>query len=158
MTAAEVAWTLYREGPGRHAEATELARGIVEDGAAAADDVARAGTLLFAAGDYDEAVTACRRAVAEGAAPPLLAYLDTACALRAGDGRAARVALARHLAATPDPLQVDMPWLAAMAGAPVLALRTARRAGLSWPRAASYAAYGAWHRSPQRACKAVCAR
>src|SRR5439155_7936560 len=45
MTAAEVAWTLYREGPGRHDEATELARGIAADADADPDEVARAGTL-----------------------------------------------------------------------------------------------------------------
>jgi hypothetical protein len=158
MTAAEVAWTLYREGPGRRHEATELARGIAADGAAEPDEVARAGVLLFAAGDYDDADAACTRAVAAGAAPQLLAYLDTACTLRTGDGRAARAALLKHLAAAPDPLHPDMPWLASTAGAPLLAWQAARRAGLSAPQAASYAAKGAWHRSPRRACRVVCGR
>ena len=158
MTAAEVAWTLYREGPGRYDEATELARGIAADPEAAPDEVARAGTLLFAAGSYDDADAARARALAAGADPQLLAYLDTACTLRTGDGRAARTALSQHLAAAPDPLHPDMPWLAATTGAPLLAWQAARRAGLSTPRAASYAARGAWNRSPQRACRAVCAR
>jgi hypothetical protein len=158
VTAAEVAWTLYREGPGREHEATELACGIAADQAAPADEVARAGTLLFAAGRYDDAEAARSRAVERGAAPELLAYLDTACTLRTGDGRAARTALAQHLAAAPDPLHPDMPWLAATVGAPLLAWQAARRAGLTAPRAAGYAAKGAWHRSPTRSCRAVCAR
>jgi hypothetical protein len=158
MTAAEVAWTLYRQGPGHYDEATELARGIAEDRDADPDEVARAGTLLFAAGSYEEADAACARAVACGAAPQLLAYLDTACTLRTGDGRAARAALAQHLAAAPDPLHTDMPWLAATAGSPWLAWQAARRAGLSAPRAVTYAAQGAWNRSPRRACRTVCGR
>jgi hypothetical protein len=158
MTAAEVAWTLYREGPGRRHEATELARGIAADRDAEPDEVARAGTLLFAAGSFDDADAARARALAGGAAPQLLAYLDTACTLRTGDGRAARAALAHHLAASPDPLHADMPWLAATTGAPLLAWQAARRAGLSAPRAATYAAQGLWHRSPQRACRTVCGR
>lgn len=155
MTPAEVAWTLYREGPGHHDAATELARGIVGDGAAPADEIARAGTLLFAAGRYDDASAARLKALEHGAAPQLLAYLDTACMLRAGSGRAARAALSRHLAAAPDPLHPDMPWLAAAAGAPVLSWHAARRAGLSRARAAAFAARGAWHRSPKRSCRAV---
>ena len=92
VTPAEVAWKLYREGPGRYEAATELARGIAVDGAAPADEVARAGTLLFVAGAYDDASAARLRALEHGAAPQLLAYLDTACMLRTGSGRAARTA------------------------------------------------------------------
>jgi hypothetical protein len=158
MSAADVAWTLYREGPGRWDEATELACGIAADRDAAPDDVAKAGTLLFAAGRFEDADAARARAVAAGAAPHLLAYLDTVCTLRTGDGRAARAALAHHLAAAPDPLHTDMPWLAATTGAPRLAWHAARRAGLSPPVAARYAARGAWNRSPQRACRVVCGR
>ena len=99
MTPAEVAWKLYREGPGRYDAATELARGIAVDGTAPADEVARAGTLLFVAGRYDDASAARLRALEHGAAPQLLAYLDTACTLRTGSGRAARAALSQHLAA-----------------------------------------------------------
>ncbi len=155
MTPAEVAWTLYREGPGHHDAATELARGIVGDEGAPADEVARAGTLLFVAGRYDDASAARLKALEHGAAPQLLAYLDTACVLRTGNGRAARAALSQHLAAAPDPLPPDMPWLAATVGAPVLSWQAARRAGLSRAQAASFAARGAWHRSPKRSCRAV---
>jgi hypothetical protein len=155
VTPAEVAWTLYREGAGHRDAATELARGIVGDDAAPADEVARAGTLLFAAGRYDDASAARLLALEHGAAPQLLAYLDTACLLRTGSGRAARTALARHLAAAPDPLHPDMPWLAATVGAPLLSWRAARRAGLSRTRAATFAGRGAWHRSPKRSCRAV---
>jgi hypothetical protein len=158
MTASDVAWTLYREGPGRREEATELAQGIACDSNAEPDEVARAGTLRFAAGRFEDADAARARALADGAAPQLLAYLDTACTLRTGDGRAARAALAHHLAAAPDPLHTDMPWLAATTGAPLLAWQAARRAGLSAPAAARYAAQGAWNRSPQRACRVVCGR
>ena len=158
MTPAEVAWTLYREGPGHHDAATELARGIAADGAAPADEVARSGTLLFVAGRYDDASAARLRALERGAAPQLLAYLDTACTLRTGSGRAARAALAQHLAAAPDPLHTDMPWLASTVGAPVLSWHAARRAGLSRGQAAVFAARGVWHRSPKRSCRAVCAR
>ncbi len=155
VTPAEVAWTLYREGPGHHDAATELARGIVGDEAAPPDEVARAGTLLFVAGRFDDANAALRQATEHGAAPQLLAYLDTACLLRTGSGCAARAALSQHLAAAPDPLHTDMPWLAATVGAPVLSWRAARRAGLSRARAAGFAARGAWHRSPKRSCRAV---
>lgn len=155
MTPAEVAWSLYREGPGHHDAATELARGIVGDGGAPADEVARAGTLLFVAGRFDDATAALQQATEHGAAPQLLAYLDTACTLRTGNGRAARAALSQHLAVAPDPLHTDMPWLAATVGAPVLSWHAARRAGLSRAQAAGFAARGAWRRSPKRACRAV---
>lgn len=155
MTPAEVAWSLYREGPGRRDEALELACGIVGDDGAPADEVARAGTLLFVIGRFDDADAACCRAREHGAAPQLLAYLDTACTLRTGDGRRARAALAEHLAAAPDPLHTDMPWLAATVGAPWLAFRAARRASLPRHQAMLFAARGAWHRSPKRACRAV---
>ena len=136
MTAAEVAWTLYREGPGRHDEGNRAGpRDRRPTATRSPDEVARAGTLLFAAGSYEDADAARARALACGAAPQLLAYLDTACTLRTGDGRAARAALAQHLVAAPDPLHTDMPWLAATAGAPLLAWQAARRAGLSAPRA-----------------------
>ena len=155
MTPAEVAWSLYREGPGHHDAATELARGIVGDGAAPADEVARAGTLLFVAGRFDDATAALHQATEHGASPQLLAYLDTACALRTGSGRAARAALSQHLAAAPDPLHTDMPWLAATVGAPVLSWHAARRAGLPRRSAAGFVARATWHRSPKRACRAV---
>jgi hypothetical protein len=159
VTSSEVAWKLYREGPGRHHEATELAVGIVGDDAASADEIARAGTLLFAAGLFADAERARTAALTGGAAPVLLAYLDTACWLRAGDGRAARSALRLHLSAASDPLHADMPWLAAQVGSPVLALRAARRAGMSRALCARYVAEAAFRRAPRRACNAaLCSR
>ena len=159
MTSADVAWKLYREGPGRHHEATELAWGIVQDAGASADDVARAGTLLFSAGAFDQAERARVTAIAGGAAPALLAYLDTVCRLRSGDGRAARTALSTHLAAAPDPLHSDMPWLAAQVGAPRLAFSAARRAGFGLVPSGRFVAAAAWHRAPRRTCRAaLCSR
>ena len=158
VRAADVAWKLYREGPGRENEATELARGIVKDAFANPDEIASAGTLLFAAGHYADAARARTTAVQTGAAPALLAYLDTACELQSGDGRAARRALGRHLAASPDPLHPDMAWLAAQVGSPRLAYRASRRAGLGASTAARYVAEAIVTRSPRRACRAVCSR
>ncbi len=159
VTSADVAWKLFREGPGRHDEATELATGIVGDAGATPDDVARAGTLLFAAGRFVDAERARVVALAGGAAPALLAYLDTACCLRAGDGRAARRALRGHLAAATNPLHSDMPWLAAQVGAPLLALDASRRAGLSYVLVARYVAEAAFRRAPTRSCSAaICSR
>ena len=97
----------------------------------------------------------CTRRTEHGAAPQLLAYLDTACTLRTGSGRAARAALSRHLAAAPDPLHTDMPWLAATVGAPVLSWHAARprRAGADAGRRVRRTRRVA--RSPKRACRAV---
>jgi hypothetical protein len=150
VTPADVAWKLYREGPGHQSAALELARGIVGDGGASADDVAKAGTLLFAAGAFADAERARDAAVAGGASPGLLAYLETVAALREGDGRTARRALAVHLASTPDPLQPDLPWLATEAGAPRLAWHAARRAGLSPAAAAGIAARAVTNRATSR--------
>jgi hypothetical protein len=159
VTSVDVAWKLYREGPGRHHEATELAWGVVQDAGASPDEVARAGTLLFSAGAFDQAERARVTAVAGGAAPALLAYLDTVCHLRAGDGRSARAALETHLDASPDPLHRDMPWLAAQVGAPRLAFTAARRAGLGLLPSSRYVAEAAWRRAPRRSCNvAVCSR
>jgi hypothetical protein len=157
MTPADVAWKLYREGPGRAGEALELARGIVYDQSANPDDVAKAGTLLFAAGAFDEAEHARTTALAGGAAPALLAYLDTACVLRTGDGDAARRALAGHLAVAADPLHPDMAWLAAQVGAPRLAWSAARRADLGYGRSVSLTLVAAAHRAPRRTCRVNCA-
>ena len=160
VTPAEVAWKLYREGPGRYDAATELARGI-------AGRRRRAGRRGGARGH-----PAVRRrprtttrpprgsgALEHGAAPQLLAYLDTACTLRTGSGRAARAALSRHLAAAPDPLHTDMPWLAATVGAPVLVVagRPPRRAvARAGRRCSPHAACGTGRRSARAA--AVCCR
>jgi hypothetical protein len=156
VTPADVAWKLYREGPGHIPAALELARGIIQDVGANPDEVAKAGTLLFAAGAFDDAERARAAAVAGGAAPGLLAYLDTACALRAGDGRGARRALASHLAQTPDPLHPDMPWLATAAGSPRLAWHAARRARLPLLGAVGAAARALVQRLPRRNCRIHC--
>jgi hypothetical protein len=130
MTAVDVAWSLYREGPGRRDEATELARGVVEDGRADPDDVARAGVLLLAAGDVRDAIRARDTALERGASPILLARLDTVCELARGDGRAARRALGAHLARAGGTVDEDVVALASQAGAPLLAWRAGALAGL----------------------------
>ncbi len=143
---------LYRQGPARSDEAAELAWGIVLDERTPGDDLAKAGTLLFAIGRYDQADRARSAAIEAGAAPELIAYLDTACTLRDGDGRAARRVLGTHLSSVCGPLHLDMPWLAAEIGAPRLAWRAARRAGESRPRSAGWAIRAAAHRAPRRVC------
>ena len=160
MTPAEVAWTLYREGPGRYDAATELARGIVGRRRRAGPTRWRArAPCCSSAGSYDDADAPRARALEHGAAPQLLAYLDTACALRTGSGRAARAALVaapggrarpaahRHAVAGRHRRRAD-----ARRGRP----RDAR--GCRAPQAVDFAARGAWRRSPQRACRAVCGR
>jgi hypothetical protein len=101
-------------------------------------------------------VTARDRAVADGAAPGLLAYLDTSCWLVVDrDERAARQALTRHLAVAPDPLHRDLPALAADVGAPMLAWRTAGRANLGVRERVGLTARAALQRTPARG--AACA-
>jgi hypothetical protein len=155
VSAVDVAWQLYREGAGRSDDAAELAWGIVLDERTPGDDLAKAGTLLFAVGRFDQAERAREAAIAAGASPQLLAYLDTACALREGDGREARRVLAQHLSSVPGPLHPDMPWLAAEIGAPRLAWQASRRAGESRSQSAGWALRAAAHRAPRRACSAV---
>jgi hypothetical protein len=130
MSAVDAAWSLYREGPGRRDEATELARGVVEDSAADPDDVARAGVLLITAGAVPDAIRARDTALARGASPLLLARLDTVCELARGDGRAARRALGTHLARTSGGVDEEVVSLASQAGAPLLAWRAGALAGL----------------------------
>jgi hypothetical protein len=155
VTAVDVAWQLYREGAGRSDDAAELAWGLVLDERTPGDDIAKAGTLLFAVGRFDQAERARSAAIAAGAAPQFLAYLDTACAMRDGDGRAARRVLSQHLASVPGPLHRDMPWLAAEIGAPRLAWHAARRAGESRSHSAGWAIRAAAKRAPRRNCTAV---
>lgn len=151
MSAADVAWSLLCNGSGHHDAAAELALGLVRDPTTSADDVAKAGTILLAMHRYGDAVTARDRAVADGAAPVLLAYLDTSCRLVVDrDNRAAREALSRHLADAPDPLHHELPDLAADAGAPMLAWRTSARAGLGVRRRVSVTARAALRRTPAR--------
>jgi hypothetical protein len=152
VTSADVAWQLYREGPGRSDDAAELAWGIVLDERTPGDDLAKAGTLLFAVGRYEQAERARSAAIAAGASPQFLAYLDTACTLREGDGRAARRVLGEHLASVGGPLHRDMPWLAAEIGSPRLAWRAARRAGESRSQSAGWALRAAAKRAPRRTC------
>jgi hypothetical protein len=130
VTAVDVAWALYREGPGRRDEATELARGVVGDRRADPDDVARAGVLLLAAGAVPDAIKARDTALARGASPVLLARLDTVCELARGDGRAARRALGTHLAQANGSVDAEVVALASQAGAPLLAWRAGALAGL----------------------------
>jgi hypothetical protein len=149
VTAADVAWNLHRTGSGHHDAAAELALGLVGDPTSSPDDVAKAGTLLLTMRLYPDAVAARDRAVAGGAAPALLAYLDTSCRLVVDhDERAARQVLAHHLAGVPDPVHRDMPDLAADVGAPKLAWRTARRAGFGVRASVGVTARAALRRTP----------
>jgi hypothetical protein len=151
VSAVDAAWNLLRAGSAHRDEAAELAIGLVHDPLASPDDVARAGTILLAVCRYPDAVAARDRALADGAAPALMAYLDTSCHLVVdGDGRAARRVLAGHLADAPDPLHPDLPGLAADLGAPVLAWHAAGRAGLGVRDRVSVTARAALQRAPRR--------
>jgi hypothetical protein len=151
VSAADVAWSLLQTGSGHHDAAAELALGLVGDPTTSADDVAKAGTILLTMHRYRDAVTARDRAVADGAAPILLAYLDTSCRLVVDrDDRAAREALGRHLADVPGPLHHELPDLAADTGAPVLAWRASGRAGLGVRRRVTVTARAALRRTPAR--------
>ena len=153
MSAADAAWNLARSGTGHRDAAAEIALGLVGDPSASADEVAKAGTLLLAMRRYPDAVAARDRALQAGAAPTLLAYLDPSCRLVVeGDGRGARRALATHLAGVPDPLHRDFPGLASDLGAPMLAWRSAGRAGYGVRERVSLTARAAFRRAPGASC------
>ena len=149
MSAADAAWNLLRSGAGHHEEAAEIALGLVGDPTSSPDDVAKAGTLLLAMRRYPDAVVARDRALEGGAAPSLLAYLDPSCRVAVdGDYRGARRAFATHLPCVPDPLHRDMPGMASDLGAPVLAWRSAGRAGFGVRERVTLTARAALRRTP----------
>jgi hypothetical protein len=151
VSAVDAAWNLLKAGSGHRDEAAELALGLVRDPAATPDEVARAGSILLEVRRYPDALQARDRALAGGAAPVLLAYLDASCHLVVHrDCGAARRALAEHLAAVPDPLQPELVGLAVDAGAPALTWRAAGRAGLGVRERVGVTARAAIRRAPRR--------
>jgi hypothetical protein len=149
VSAADAAWNLLRSGAGHHDEAAEIALGLVGDPTASPDDVAKAGTLLLAMQRYPDAVVARDRALQAGAAPTLLAYLDPSCRVMVdGDYRGARRAFATHLAEVPDPVHRDLPGMASDLGAPMLAWKSAGRAGFGVRERFTLTARAAFRRAP----------
>jgi hypothetical protein len=149
VSAADAAWNLLRSGAGHHDEAAEIALGLVGDPTASPDDVAKAGTLLLAMRRYPDAVVARDRALEAGAAPTLLAYLDPTCRVMVdGDYRGARRAFATHLADVPNPVHRDLPAMASDLGAPMLAWKSAGRAGFGVRERVTLTARAAFRRAP----------